>query len=47
MNRRDLIKALATVAGAHALPLSALMLRRSAKADEAGDTQPFSYSWLK
>ncbi|MCR8915786.1 glucan biosynthesis protein [Marinobacter panjinensis] len=47
MDRRTLIKTFAALAGAQALPLSALMFSRLAQAETLGEARPFSYTWLK
>ena len=47
MDRRTLIKTFVSVAGAQALPLSALMYSGSSVAGEVGEPKPFSYAWLK
>ena len=47
MDRRTLIKTFVSLAGAQALPLSALMYSGSSVAGEVGEPKPFSYAWLK
>jgi len=47
MDRRTLIKTFVSLAGAQALPLSALLYSGSGLAGEVGGSKPFSYAWLK
>ena len=47
MDRRNLMKALAALAGTGALPLSVLALGQAAETASVGETRPFSYGWLK
>lgn len=47
MDRRTLIKTLISLLGAQALPLSALLYSRPGLADGFGETEDFSYGWLK
>lgn len=47
MDRRTLIKTFVSLAGAQALPLSALMYSGSTVAGEVSEPKPFSYAWLK
>lgn len=47
MDRRALIKTFVGLAGAQALPLSALLYSGQGLAGEVGGSQPFSFAWLK
>lgn len=47
MDRRTLIKTFVALAGAQALPLSALLYSRPALAAGFGEPRAFSYGWLK
>ncbi|WP_145768763.1 glucan biosynthesis protein [Marinobacter lipolyticus] len=47
MDRRTLVKALVSLAGAQSLPLSALLYAPSGVAGTVGRPKPFSYGWLK